>query len=189
MDWEWLVKTAIRKIARGSTVLDLGGYNGEQAKVALDSGALSAVCVDDGSHSTYGWAPPEKREGVQFVDMDLMGYDRPADIVILQNVIYHFRNPWALMEKVRNLTNNKLILATSIVPSVPDKTPMWIHYQPYEGHPQSWTVAWRPTPEGLTSLLLATGFTNINELGRDEGAIVVEADIADELPIGFGKRP
>src|ERR1700682_4360478 len=84
----------LTKLSKGKTVLDLGGYRGRECAVALDAGAKSAVCVDDESWRTYDrWADTEIFPGVQYIKDNFMNYTKPADIVILKNVIYHQRNP------------------------------------------------------------------------------------------------
>lgn len=177
---------AIKKYAKGKTVLDLGGYSGRECEIAMKAGAKSTVCVDDGSWKTYdNWAKFTPFEDVNYVNDNFMNYKEAADIVILKNVIYHQRNPWACLEHVRKLTKEMLLLTTSYVEG---EAPVWRIYKPYEGHPVSWTVAWRPTHLGLVKLLEATGFENIKILTDEGAAIALSADPV-ELPIGFGERP
>lgn len=139
----------------GKTVLDLGGYDGEQCKWALDKGAIRAICVDNEQWEAYQWSKPQMYPGVVYKNMDFMHYSDPADVVIFQNVIYHQKNPYQVLEKVRTLTKNQMIISTSIVEG--DEA-MWRIYRPYEGHPVSWTVMWRPTVKGLLALLENVGF-------------------------------
>lgn len=176
----------LQKEAKGKTVLDLGGYNGSSCYDALQAGASSAVCVDDESWKTYdNWANFTPFEGVTYIKDNFMHYKEPADIVILKNVIYHQRNPWKTLEHVRTLTKEKLILTTSYVEGI---EPMWRVYRPYEGHPKSFTVAWRPTLNGLVALLEANGFKNINILVENDYLhVALTAEIGDP-PIGFGER-
>lgn len=176
----------LKRIARNKSILDLGGYDGGVCAIAMKEGAESAVCVDDESWRTYdAWYPFTPYPNVTYIKNNFMNYEKAADIVILKNVIYHQRNPWKTMEHVRELTKEKLLLTTSFVPG--DEA-MWRVYRPYEGHPVSWTVAWRPTLAGLTTLLEATGFTNIKYLvDNDQGSCALTAE-PGELPIGFGER-
>lgn len=175
------------KISNGKTVLDLGGYRGRECAVALNAGAKSATCVDDESWRTYdNWADTEIYPGVEYIKGNFMDCQLiPSDIVILKNVIYHQRNPWKTLEHARKLTKKIFLLTTSFVPG--DESG-WRVYRPYEGHPQSFTVAWRPTLNGLVTLLEATGFTNIKFLvDDDQGSCALTAE-PGELPIGFGER-
>jgi len=177
---------ALQKYASGKTILDLGGYDGFSCNDALQSGATSAVCVDDESWRTYDkWKEFNPYPQVIYIKDNFMNYTNPADIVILKNVIYHQRNPWRTLEHIRTLTKEKLILTTSYVEG---REPMWRVYRPYEGHPKSFTVAWRPTLSGLITLLEATGFKNINILVENDYLHVALTAEIGELPIGFGER-
>jgi hypothetical protein len=180
------IDNEIKRIVKGKTVLDLGGYRGRECLVALQSGAISAVCVDDESWRTYdNWADTDIYKGVEYVKGNILDYTKPADIVILKNVIYHQRNPWRMLEHCRKLTKEKFLLTTSFVKG---DEPVWRIYRPYEGHPMSYTVAWRPTLIGLKALMEATGFVNVEFLVDDDlGSCAVRAEPGD-LPIGFGER-
>lgn len=186
MNIDEAIDKELTKISKGKTVLDLGGYRGRECALALNAGAKSAVCVDDESWRTYdAWADTPLFEGVEYFQGNFMDYRKSADIVILKNVIYHQRNPWRTLEHVRQLTKKKLILATSYVEG---KEPIWRVYKPREGHPMSFTVAWRPTKLGLIKLLEANGFTNIKILTEnDQGSLALTAE-PGELPEGFGER-
>ncbi|PWU06094.1 MAG: hypothetical protein C5B43_02325 [Verrucomicrobia bacterium] len=176
----------IKKLSKGKTVLDLGGYRGRECALALQAGAKSAICVDDESYKSYdNWNDVSTFPQVEYVTRNFMEWYDPADIVIFKNVIYHQRNPWRTMEHIRKLTQEKLLLATSFVPG---EESVWRVYRPFEGHPVSWTVAWRPTLNGLQTLLEATGFKNIKWLvTNDQGSCALTAE-PGELPIGFEKR-
>jgi len=180
------VKEQINKLAKGKTILDLGGYNGASCNDAMQAGATKAICVDDGSWRTYDrWAEFVPFKDVAYVKDNFMNYKESADIVILKNVIYHQRNPWRTLEHVRTLTKETLLLTTSYVEG---EESMWRVYRPYEGHPMSFTVAWRPTLNGLITLLEATGFKNIEILVENDYLhVALKAEIGD-LPKGFGER-
>lgn len=174
------------RICKDKTVLDLGGYRGRECRLALDHGAKSAICVDDESWRTYdNWANTPIYDGVLYIKDNFMNWAIEKDIVILKNVIYHTRNPWMVLEHVRRLTKKKLLLTTSYVKG---EEAVWRVYRPYEGHPKSPTVAWRPTLNGLVTLLEATGFTNIKWLVTDDqGSCALTAE-PGELTWGFGER-
>ncbi len=187
MNIDEAIDIELGKISRGKSILDLGGYRGRECAVGLNGGAKSAVCVDDETWRTYdNWADTPIFQKVKYIKGNFMDYNIPADIVILKNVIYHQRNPWRTLEHARKLTEERLLLTTSFVPG---DEPIWRIYRPYEGHPMSYTVAWRPTLNGLTTLLEATGFVNIKYLvDNDQGSCALTAE-PGELPIGFGERP
>src|SRR5258706_7646001 len=186
MNIDQSITKAIQKYSKNKTVLDLGGYNGGECNIAMEAGAKSAICVDDESWKTYdNWHEFRPYPDVIYVKDNFMNYTKPAQLVILKNVIYHQRNPWKTLEHVRTLTTERLLLATSYVEG---DEPMWRVYAPYEGHPVSWTVAWRPTKAGLIKLLQSTGFKDIEVLTeRDHWSMAVMAT-PGKVPIGFGER-
>jgi len=177
------VRAALKDNVKGKTVLDVGGYDGAQAKWCLDHGATSALCIDDQSYTNYGWETAEHFSGVEYINRDFYDFDYRADVVIFQNVIYHQRNPWMAMERIRSLTRELLVLSTSYIEG---EQSVWEVYSPHEGHPVSWTVAWRPTVNGMLTLLRATGFTPITHT-TVKGHLIV-ASIPTDKPIGFGER-
>jgi glycosyltransferase involved in cell wall biosynthesis len=166
---------------KGLSVLDIGGYDGKQAEYALQKGASEATVIDNGSWKIYqDWPEFEKLKGVQYINDDVLNYKKKADIVICQNVIYHTRNPWLVIEKLRNLTKKKLIISTSYIKG---NSQTWKVYKPYQGHPVSWTVAWRPTISGLKAVLEANGFKIVRE-EKKRGHIVMECNVTKPM-IGF----
>ena len=162
----------------GKTVLDIGGYDGEFAEVCLKRGAAEAIVFDSGEYTDYGWAKPLVREGVQFQRGNLMDFGwrapKPADVVLLYNVIYHIRDPWSALERVRLLTRETLVLCTSFVDG---DEPSWQLFAADDRNEQTinetYTVFWRPTIPGLLKLLRLTGFRDIEEVGRAGDHVVV----------------
>lgn len=176
----------LKRICKDKTILDLGGYDGGVCHSAMLSGAFFSTSIDDESWKTYdNWRSFTPYKDVHYIKGNFMDHSGTADIVILKNVIYHTRNPWSVLERARTLTKGVLLLATSYVEG---EEAMWKVYKGYEGHPVSWTVAWRPTKNGLIKLLEATGFTDIEILVEgDQGSLALRA-VPGELPIGFGER-
>lgn len=179
-EWDELRLKGIPANLTGKTVLDIGGYNGEWAKVCLDRGARQAICYDSGQFTDYGWARPKLAEGVIFQRGDLMDFGwrppRPADVVIFYNVLYHIRDPWSALERVRLLTKETLVLCTSFVPGDEAAFKLYAFDDPNE-HPinDTYTAYWRPTVPGLFKLLRLTGFRDITEVGRSGDHVVVTA--------------
>src|SRR5713226_4232481 len=98
----------------GKSVLDIGGYDGRAAKVALERGAASAILLDNGEWAQYDWgAPGLADERIKRVDGDFLDYHKPADIVICHKVIYHLRDPLAGLRKLHELTREWLSISTS----------------------------------------------------------------------------
>jgi hypothetical protein len=169
VSWQEAREKAIPADCSGLVCLDLGGYDGGMAKVCQQRGALRALCVDNGQYDAYGWHKPKQYEGVEYFDSSLYDWHLPADLVVFSNVIYHQQNPWLALEKVRALTKGTLVLVTSFVPG---DLAYWQVYEPYEGHPVSSTVSWRPTVPGLVKLMKNVGF-EAAEVGREGDHVVV----------------
>ncbi len=183
---ESITAEALKLCSKDKTILDIGGYDGEMCHIGIEAGAKSAVCVDDESWKTYdNWKQFTPYKNVIYIKDNFMNYKNPADVVIFKNVIYHQRNPWATMEHIRKLTKEVLFLTTSYIEG---DEPVWRVYKPFEGHPISWTVAWRPTQSGLIKLLEATGFIGMQMSIDEESKSLLIIAAPGELPKRFGER-
>lgn len=151
------------------TVLDLGGYDGKFARLALDRGAKSATVVDNKEWIQYEWSPFEPQPGVTYALSDIQDWQEPADLVICYNVLYHVKDPFSFLKHLRKLTRHVLVLCTSFVTK---GVGGWHFYVEGLGHPNK-TVWCRPTPEGLVQALHDAGFEQVTEVGRQGDHIVV----------------
>lgn len=169
-DIESIRQRAIRETdCAGMTVLDIGGYDGWAAAQTLQQGAERAICLDNHQYEHYGWKE-KKYEGVEYVNGDFMeeqdwdcrgnlpGWVRKApDIIIFYNVLYHLKNPWAALEKVRNLLapGGEMLLCTLFRYHI---GPWAYLYEPRECNPTDETVYWGLSIEALERLLKVTGW-------------------------------
>ncbi len=139
----------------GKTVLDVGGYDGVMAKLALDCGAKEVICLDNYQYKHYGWAD-KKHKGVKYVQGDLYHWDEPADIVIAYNILYHTHHPWGMLTQLRRLTRQEMLLCTLF--RYHDGA--WLYlYEPRECNNLDETVYFGPSLEALERLLKLTGWT------------------------------
>lgn len=145
----------------GKRILDVGGYDGAMAKLALDKGAGSAVVVDNRQFRQYeGYPDKATPTGVGFWEGDVLAYNLPAEVVLLYDVAYHCKSPYLLFEAVRRLTKETLCLSTRFVRG---DEPVWRLFAPREQHTNDPTVCWKPTLSGLSKLLQIVGFRdNLN---------------------------
>ncbi len=181
----------IRQLAEtecaGKTVLDIGGYDGYAAKRLLDQGASRAICLDNQQYNAYGWED-QRLPGVEYITGDFMGLllsentpegkgiffdpDSPSakpgwgasqpDIVIFWNVLYHLKNPWAALDKVREITkpDGQMLLCTLFR----YHKGSWVYlYEPRECNQSDETVYFGPSIEALERLLKATGWDFVQE--------------------------
>jgi len=158
------------------TVLDIGGYDGEIAAECLKRGAKSAIVYDNGEWTDYSWARPIVKDGVTYQRGDLMNWGaeapKPADIVLLYNVIYHVRDPWTALERCRLLTKEWFCLCTSFIEG---DQPLWLLQGRNDDNlaiNETHTIFWRPTIAGIRRMLELCGFT-IDEQGGPVGDHVV----------------
>jgi SAM-dependent methyltransferase len=171
----------------GKTVLDIGGYDGVAAKRLLDQGASRAICLDNRQYDHYAANDPGhwldvRQEGVEYVTGDFMqfrplgddcigqtlpngdagwGLPRP-DIVVFWNILYHLKNPWAALDKVREIVkpDGEMLLCTLFR----YHKGSWIYlYEPRECNPGDDTVYFGPSLEALERLLKATGWDFVQE--------------------------
>ncbi len=141
---------------QGKTCLDLAGYDGSMAKIAIEHGATQAVVADSEQWRIYGWPQPEPIQGVQFVKSDLYEWKEPADIVIWYNCLYHVPDPWRALRHVRTLTKERMLLCTLFR----YHKGSWIYmYLPYECNSTDPTVYFGFSLEALERILKLTGWT------------------------------
>jgi len=172
MTFQDFAKKGIPEDLTGWTVLDVGGYDGWATKVCMERGAQCTI-VDNRQYREYGWADPPEIPGVRYVEQDFLRWSYPADLVLCGNTIYHIENPPMGIVKLRELTQQQLILWTSYVTEGSDGDD-WRWYPDGKGHPKG-TVWARPTIPGLMRTLYQAGFIHLNELGRESDYVVVDA--------------
>lgn len=118
----------IRELAAGRSFLDLGGMwqvHGRAAFLAEEAGA-ERVVLFDGMDPSAEFAAEHARRGsaVRYVQGDLHDEVGVAelgvfDLVWCTGVIYHSPNPYQLIEHLRRLTGERLVLGTHVIPEVP----------------------------------------------------------------------
>jgi SAM-dependent methyltransferase len=176
----------------GKIVLDVGGYGGEFAKMALDRGAKRAIVLDTEQWRHYGW-PEIHLDGVEYVKGDLMDYvpdiesdmaqfHIPAsqlrrmvppfcfdhlpmpDVLLLYNILYHVKNPLAFLERAREVIapDGEMLLCTLF--RYHDGA--WVYYyEPRECNPTDDSVFFGPSLGALERWLTTTGWS-FEQVGR-----------------------
>jgi SAM-dependent methyltransferase len=118
----------IRELAPGKSFLDLGGMwgiHGEVAFLAEEVGAKRVVLFDGMDPSAEFIAEHARRRStVRYIQGDLHDEVGVADlglfdVVWCTGVIYHSPNPYLLLEHLRRLAGERLVLGTQIVPELP----------------------------------------------------------------------
>lgn len=169
---EALCDEAVRALdLTGKTVLDIGGFTGRAAKVALDQGAKRAICLDNRQWKRYGWQEPEPLDGVEYEQGDFMDWQQPVDVVLFFNVAYHCPDPRGALKHLRSITTERMLLCSLVVW---DDRPVWYPHEPFEVNPEDDTVYWSPSDAGLKKLLKATGWTDVQERGKTVERLVLD---------------
>ena len=160
---EDLMRAAVPADCTGLTVLDVGGYDGRMAALALERGAKEAICLDNWQYERYGWARPAPLPGVAYETGDVLAWRLPVDVVLFFNVLYHCQNPWHALAHLRTFCRQEMAICTLVTWT--DK-PVWELYRTREVNPDDDTVYWGPSESGLTRLLELTGWQDIEIVGK-----------------------
>lgn len=178
-DFHRIAAGALPDDLTGQRVLDVGGYDGHFSRLCIERGAARVRLIDNGEWQNYHWRVPPTPEGVQRIGCDVLEWQEAADLVVCGNVIYHMRDPWRALRHLRTLCRGRLVLWTSFVPG---NDAVWKVVDPDEEGPTHgqifddyYTVFWRPSVPGLLLLLRRTGWTEVEEVGRDGDHVVVTA--------------
>lgn len=160
----------------GLTVVDFGGYDGHYAKGCADRGAASATVVDSGEWREYAWSRPHPPAPVEYVEMDLMDWREPADVILLYNVLYHLSAPLPALQHLRSLCRKWFVICCPFVPG--SEPVLHIHDPLAEGGTMPspdvsrYTCYFRPTRAGLERLLAVAGFQIVETFGPSGDHVV-----------------
>jgi SAM-dependent methyltransferase len=118
----------VAELAPGKSFADLGGMfgvNGRVAFLAEEAGATEVVLLDGMDPSMEFHEEHERRSSkVRFVQFDLhdeQGVEEAGqfDVVWCAGVIYHSPNPYLLLEHLRRMTRETLLIGSHVIPEVP----------------------------------------------------------------------
>lgn len=118
----------IERLAAGKSFLDMGGMwrvHGEYAFRAERAGATRVVMVDGMDPTAeFDQKRQDRRSHVEYVQGDLhdpgtVDQLGSFEVVWCGGVIYHSPDPYRLIDHLRRLTTDSLILGTRVIPEVP----------------------------------------------------------------------
>jgi tRNA (mo5U34)-methyltransferase len=155
----------------GKTVLDIGAWDGLFSFACEERGAARVLATDSYAWTGDGWGSKEcfllAREllGSQVEDQDIDVMDISPetvgrfDVVLLLGVLYHLRHPLLALERVASVTQDMLILSTSI-DMVSHDRPAAAFYpgEDLNGDSTNW---WGPNPACVESMLRDVGFERV----------------------------
>jgi hypothetical protein len=118
--------TFIARVARSKSFIDIGGlYLGESERVSVahKAGAHSLALMDVEGPDCPWWTLVKERlarngvEGCVFISGDVLTHELPTyDVVFSSGVLYHLPSPLAYLSRLRQITGEFCILASTTVP-------------------------------------------------------------------------
>lgn len=156
----------------GLTVLDIGAWDGFFSFECERRGAARVVAADHYSWHGSGWGTKAgfnlAREAlgsrVEDIDIDVMDLSRERvgtfDLVLFLGVLYHLRHPFLALERVAEVTRDRLILET-VVDMVGFERPAMAFYPRRElnNDPTNW---WGPNIPAVRGMLESLGFERVD---------------------------
>lgn len=147
----------------GQTVLDVGGYDGQYARLCVERGAAAVTVIDTEQWHQYGWPEPHPwPDTIRYVQADLLDWTEPADVVLCFNMLYHIKDVWGACAALRRLTRQVCLIYTQILLDEP--APIWRNWQKQDANYQD-ACYWKPSESGLLTLLEEVGFTHVTVQG------------------------
>lgn len=161
---------------RGTTVLDIGAWDGFFSFEAERRGATRVLATDDFCWGGGGWgtkagfdlahrALGSKVESKQIGVLDLSPETVGVfDLVLFLGVLYHMRHPLLALERVASVTARQLILETGVDMTWFTK-PLIAFYPGAEavGDPTNWCG---PNPAAVLAMLKLVGFRTVRVVDK-----------------------
>lgn len=160
----------------GKTVLDVGAWDGFFSFEAERRGAERVLATDSFCWGGEGWGT---KDGFQLArraleskvedrDIDVLDLSPEIvgtfDVVLMLGILYHMKHPMLALERVRSVTDERLIMSTFV-----DMTwwsrPAMAFYEGSEANadPTNW---WGPNPAAVVGMLHAVGFRRVEIVDR-----------------------
>lgn len=180
----------------GRSVIDVGAWNGFFSFAAKRRGAARVLATD-----SYIWTHPDWRGREAFdlarqelgLDVEAALLDPPEitpeigvfDVVLFLGVFYHLHDPINVMQRLRGITRQLLIVETH-QDALGEARPSMVYY-PGDVLNKDATNWWGPNPAMMLEMLLQLGFTRIfyrdhPTLGRARGIYAAfTAEVEDAL--------
>lgn len=166
-----LKKLGISQDLRGTTVLDIGAWDGFFSFEAERRGASRVLATDSFCWGGKGWGTKEGFElarkvltsKVQDMEIDVLDISPEKigvfDLVLFLGVLYHMRHPLLALERVFSVTGRQLILETH-VDMIGYRRPGMAFYPGVELKKDN-TNWWGPNPAAVEAMLKTVGFKKV----------------------------
>jgi SAM-dependent methyltransferase len=155
----------VERYAPSRSFVDVGGMwgvNGKYSFLAERAGATRVVLVDLDRTEEFDHQLTETDSKVEFVKADatnpaLRGEIGPFDVVWCSGLLYHVPDPLGLLENLRRICEQWLILESLVIPDLPGWPNMATFY-PYQ--PARYRARWDTSTKGgaNTQLGISTDF-------------------------------
>ena len=156
---------------RGTSVLDIGAWDGAFSFEAERRGADRVVAVDSYCWSGDGWGTKDgfdcarrllgsKVEDREIEVLDLLPDNVGVfDLVLFLGVLYHIKHPLLALERVASVSRSRLILWTQVDLADLDRPAM--AYYPGEELNDDPTNWWGPNPLAVQGMLQTVGLVTL----------------------------
>ena len=184
---------------KDKTVLDIGCYEGAASLYCAVRGATEVVGVDAWPRQAMinmskakqvdienfkGIPKGVYNVNVKYLNMDVLSERFLGlgvfDIVICAGVFYHVSNVTSFLDRLRNVTGERLYFETAVTTRYGDAPVMeFMHEEDSRFEPSCW---WMPTTACILELLLNAGFSqlkilknNILDIHKDTERVIITA--------------
>lgn len=160
----------------GKTVLDVGAWDGFYS-FEMERRGASVLATDSYSWHGAGWGTKDGflfardalGSGVDDLDIDPADLTPDAirgarDVVLFLGVLYHLRDPIAVLERLRPVTRELLVLETEVGMLLTRKPAA--EFFPGRELNEDGSNWWAPNPRAITGMLRAVGFSHVSVAWR-----------------------
>jgi tRNA (mo5U34)-methyltransferase len=161
---------------RGKSVLDVGAWDGYFSFEAERRGAARVVALDTFMWQTRGTSTGKagfelarRALGSKVEDVEVEVTDISPetvggvfDVVLCLGVLYHMRHPFLMLERLRSVTRELLVLETHL-DLLGSRRPAMAFYPGFELE-NDWSNWWGPNPKAVTAMLEQAGFGSVQKV-------------------------
>ena len=155
----------------GKTFLDIGAWDGFFSFQAERRGASRVLATDWFCWGGPGWGTQDGfrhardalHSRVEDQEIDAMEISPEAtgafDVVLMSGVLYHVRDPIAVLERAARVTRECLIIETAVgLPHVEQPAMLFLHALDSNNDPTNW---WAPNPACVVAMMKVAGFKDV----------------------------
>lgn len=171
-----LTRLALPSRLDGQSVLDVGAWDGFYS-FAMERRGADVLATDWYSWHGDGWGTKDgfllAREllGSRVRDLDIdpteltpEAIGGPHDVVLFLGVLYHLRDPMAVLERLHRVTRRVLVVETEVGMLLTRRPAVeFFPARELNDDPTNW---WAPNPAAVAGMLRAVGFREVSVVWR-----------------------